>query len=52
MTRDFLISLTDIIENMDRVQRFVGTKSYEEFEAHEMARYAVVRSLEIIGEAA
>lgn len=51
MTRDYLLSLSDIIENMEKTRQFVGGMSYEEFVAHEMACYAVVRCLEIIGEA-
>jgi len=51
MKRDFLLSLSDIIENTEKAERFVGSMSYDEFTAHEMASYAVVRCLEIIGEA-
>jgi uncharacterized protein with HEPN domain len=51
MKRDFLLSLYDIIENTEKAVRFIGLMTYEEFVAHEMASYAVVRCLEIIGEA-
>ncbi len=51
MRRNFLLSLTDIIENTEKAEQFVGSMTYDEFVAHEMASYAVVRCLEIIGEA-
>jgi uncharacterized protein with HEPN domain len=51
MTRDFLLSLSDVVEHMDKAQRFVAGMSYEQFIAHEMAGYAVVRCIEIVGEA-
>jgi len=51
MKRDFLFSLRDIIENMEKAERFVGSMSFDEFASHEMASYAVERCLEIIGEA-
>jgi uncharacterized protein with HEPN domain len=51
MTRDYQLSLKDIIENMEKALRFVAKRSLDEFIADEMAKYAVVRCLEIIGEA-
>ena len=51
MTRDYLLSLSDIVENMEKTRQFVGGMSYEEFAVNEMVSYAVVRCLEIIGEA-
>jgi uncharacterized protein with HEPN domain len=51
MSRDFLLSLTDILENTEKAERFVGSMPYDKFVATEMASYAVVRCLEIIGEA-
>lgn len=50
--RDYQLSLADIIENMEKALQFVGDKSYDEFVADEMVKYAIVRCLEIIGEAA
>jgi len=52
MTRDSLLYMADIIDNMDKAGRFAGTGAYEEFAKDEKSGYAVVRCLEIIGEAA
>lgn len=51
MKRNYLLSLCDIIENTEKAERFIGSMTYEEFVEYEMASYAVVRCLEIIGEA-
>lgn len=44
--------LQDILQAMDRIARFVGDRDYETFAADELLTSAVVRQLEIIGEAA
>ncbi|MBI5879604.1 MAG: DUF86 domain-containing protein [Chloroflexi bacterium] len=44
--------LRDIAENADKAQRFVRDITCEEFLQNEEKLYAVVRALEIIGEAA
>ncbi len=51
MKRDASIYLGDILENLDRATEFVGGMSYEDFECDEKTFYAVVRCIEIIGEA-
>jgi uncharacterized protein with HEPN domain len=51
MTRDYLLSLSDVVENMDKAQRFVAGMGYEQFLGEEMAGYAVVRCMEVVGEA-
>ncbi len=51
MTRDHMLSLSDIVENMEKARRFIGDMSYDEFVTNEMTCYAVIRCLEIIGEA-
>jgi uncharacterized protein with HEPN domain len=51
MRRNFLLSLSDIAENMEKAEKFVGVMTFEDFTANEMACYAVVRCLEIVGEA-
>ncbi len=52
MKRNISIYVTDILENMERVERFVEGMSYEEFIKDEMVSFAVIRCIEIMGEAA
>ena len=52
MNRDISIYLKDILENMERAERFVEGKDYEDFVKDEMINFAVIRCIEIIGEAA
>lgn len=51
MKRNILLYLCDILGNMEKAERFAGSMTFEEFVDKEMAIYAVVRCLEIIGEA-
>jgi len=51
MKRDISIYLKDILENMKRAERFVENMSYDEFVKDEKTHYAVIRCIEIIGEA-
>lgn len=50
--RDLRLFLYDILEAIEKVERYVAGLSFEQFEANEMVVDAVVRNLEIIGEAA
>ena len=50
--RDPGLFLTDMLESIEKVQRYTSGLSFDEFEANDMALDAVVRNLEIIGEAA
>ncbi len=52
MNRDISIYLKDIYENMERAERFVEGKDYEDFVSDEKTNFAVIRCIEIIGEAA
>jgi len=52
MKRDISIYLKDILENMKRAERFVKDINYEEFTDDEKTHYAVIRCIEIMGEAA
>lgn len=52
MSRDVLLYLQDIRESCLKVLRYTGDLTRDEFLAHEMAYDAVLRNLEIIGEAA
>ena len=49
--RGIVPSLKDILEAIDRIQRYVGAMSLSEFIANSEKQDAVVRNLEIIGEA-
>ncbi len=50
--RGFLDYLLDMISNAEKALAFVEHMTFSEFEADEKTVYAVVRALEIIGEAA
>ena len=52
MSRDLLLYLEDMLEAGSKATRYVGEMTFEQFVANEMAFDAVVRNLEIIGEAA
>jgi uncharacterized protein with HEPN domain len=51
MKRDSTLYLEDILTNMAEARSFIGSMNYEEFAADRKTSYAVVRCLEIIGEA-
>ena len=44
--------LADILDAVSKARQFVGGMTFEEFSADEKTAFAVVRALEIIGEAA
>lgn len=52
MRRDYALFIQDILEAMQRIQEFVGDMTFAEFSADDKTQSAVVRKLEIIGEAA
>lgn len=52
MTRDELFLLRDIVENIDDIEQFSQGLSREALEKSRLKLKAIVRSLEIIGEAA
>ncbi len=47
-----LDDLEDILENAVEARRFIGTLTFDEFIADRKTLYAVLRALEVIGEAA
>ena len=51
MKREFLDYVEDVIEAMSNAEEFVRGMEYEEFTRDQKTIYAVVRALEIIGEA-
>ena len=52
MSRDYSLYLEDIIESCQRISRYTQGMSLEKFRNNEMAYDAVLRNIEIIGEAA
>lgn len=52
MKKDISIYVKDVLENMERAERFVAGMSYQDFAGDEKTSYAVIRCIEIIGEAA
>ena len=52
MKRDISIYVGDIIENMERAEKFVERMDYEGFAKDEKTHFAVIRCIEIMGEAA
>ena len=51
MSRDMSLYLSDILFNMGEARQFIGSLTYDEFTADRKTSYAVIRCLEIIGEA-
>ena len=51
MPRDFRLYLEDVIEAIAKIQRYTARLSFHEFAEDEKAVDAVVRNLEVIGEA-
>ncbi|PDW01148.1 HepT-like ribonuclease domain-containing protein [Candidatus Viridilinea mediisalina] len=52
MPRDYRLYLDDILESIRRIERYTKNLDFATFSADEMRIDAVVRNLEIIGEAA
>ena len=50
--RVYLDYIKDMLESAEKAIAFVGDMSYEEFSEDDKTTYAVVRAIEIIGEAA
>jgi uncharacterized protein with HEPN domain len=51
MKREFLDYVEDVVEAMSNAEKFVHGMTFEEFTKDQKTIYAVVRALEIIGEA-
>ncbi len=51
-SRNYVLFLEDMIEAMDKIQEYIGDLSYEQFTTKNIVIDAVVRNLEVIGEAA
>ncbi len=52
MTREYMDYIHDILNEINRIEKFILNQEFKEFLDDEKTSYAVVRSLEIIGEAA
>jgi uncharacterized protein with HEPN domain len=51
MKRDYKLFLKDILDAINKIENFVGTMSFDEFMKDEKTKSAVVREIEVIGEA-
>lgn len=51
MKRNFLVYLDDILESVDRIEEYAKGKTQEDFDSDIAFQDAVLRRLEIIGEA-
>jgi len=49
--RDGILCIKDILESIEMIEMYVGDKNYDEFIQNQITSDAVVRRLEIIGEA-
>jgi len=49
--RDYKMFLEDMLHSIDKIQRFTQGMSFQDFEQNELVFDAVIRNLEIIGEA-
>lgn len=49
--RSIYLYINDILDSIEKAQTFSGNMSFEEFNRDEKTQYAVIRTLEIIGEA-
>jgi len=52
MRRDYSLYIQDILECIEKIDEFVGDMAYDEFIEDDKTSSAVVRKLEIMGEAA
>ncbi len=51
MPRDHRLYIEDILDSIGKIKSYIGNATYEEFMDDSMKLDAVVRNLEIIGEA-
>jgi len=52
LKRNIALYVKDILDNMENAEAFIENMSFEEFSSDTKTSYAVVRCVEIIGEAA
>ncbi len=51
MKRIFLDYLQDMLNSIQEIESFINGRNYEEFNENKMLKNAVIRSLEVLGEA-
>ena len=51
MKRTYKMYIEDILESMDKIERYINSLTYETFEKNDLVVDAVIRNIEIIGEA-
>ncbi|MFA5558262.1 MAG: DUF86 domain-containing protein [Methanofastidiosum sp.] len=51
MKREYTLYLKDMLENIEKANYFIENLTYEDFKADERTNFAVIRCLEIVGEA-
>jgi uncharacterized protein with HEPN domain len=51
MKRDIILFIDDILENIGYIESFSKDLSKKELEKNELKQYAIIRAIEIIGEA-
>ena len=49
--RDPRLFMTDVLDAIEKIERYTSGLTFDQFEANEMVSDAVVRNLEIVGEA-
>ena len=49
--RNYVVYIEDILESMDKIERYIKGLNFEKFIRNELIMDAVLRNLEIIGEA-
>lgn len=52
MKREFGLFIKDILEHIEKMESFIADMSYEDFKRDTKTNFAVVRCVEIVGEAA
>ena len=50
-SREFIDFLDDILDSIQKIERFIKDQSYDEFAEDDKTQFAVIRAFEIIGEA-
>lgn len=50
MKRNYIFFIRDILDAIDKIEKFVGTMEYDEFVGDDKTASAVVKKIEIIGE--
>ena len=50
--RKFGLFLEDMLTSINRIQEYIGNKTFKEFKENDMIVDAVIRNFEVIGEAA